>query len=363
MTLLLALLTSVQGAFAKDFISDVMVIGNNNKTAFDNLQSSYEAQGWTAINKDLNAGCGSGTDYIHLLYKKQSSPGSSGIPITGFYIKTGNNPPESLTHEGRTYHLLPCDGSTNFVNSKGDLNRGAGGDYIHLYYTTDALSNNHAVTDITFNDTKDGALAANGGTTGYDLNSGCGSGTAYIYMHVTTSINVETLTSESKEVMLYNGNVITGTGGKDTHVKIGDGATVTLSGVDITAIPNNVNHRWAGITCLGDAVIILADGTTNKVKGSVYNPGIFVSESHILTFRGNGSLYATGGDHGSGIGSGFNNSCGDIVIEGGNITATGGTFSAGIGSGEDGSCGDIVIKSGNITTTGGNDCSDRKSVV
>ena len=34
MTLLLALLTSVQGAFAKDFISDVMVVGNNNKTAF-----------------------------------------------------------------------------------------------------------------------------------------------------------------------------------------------------------------------------------------------------------------------------------------------------------------------------------------
>ena len=90
--LLVALLGSTQGVWAKDFISDVMVIGNNDKTAFDNLQSSYEAQGWTAINKDLNAGCGSGTDYIHLLYKKQSSPGSSGIPITGFYIKTGNIP-------------------------------------------------------------------------------------------------------------------------------------------------------------------------------------------------------------------------------------------------------------------------------
>ena len=74
--LLMTLLGSAQGAWAKDFISDVMVIGNNNETAFYNLQSSYEAQGWTAINKDLNAGCGSGTDFIHLLYKKQSSPGS-----------------------------------------------------------------------------------------------------------------------------------------------------------------------------------------------------------------------------------------------------------------------------------------------
>ncbi|MBR6980348.1 MAG: dockerin type I repeat-containing protein [Prevotella sp.] len=140
------------------------------------------------------------------------------------------------------------------------------------------MSNNHAVTDITFNDTKSDAVGANGGTTGYDLNSGCGSGTAYIYMHVTTSINVETLTSESKEVMLYNGNVITGTGGKDTHVKIADGAKVTLNGVTITAIPNDVNHRWAGITCLGDAVIILADGTTSfqlaiSSKGDVNSDG------------------------------------------------------------------------------------------
>ena len=333
MTLLVVLLGSTQGAWSKDFITDVMVIGNNNETAFNNLQSSYEAQGWTAINKDLNAGCGSGTDFIHLLYKKQSSPGSSGTFITGFYIKTGSNSPESLTHEGRTYHLLPCDGSTNFVNSKGDLNRGAGGDYIHLYYTTDAISNNYAVTDITFNDTKNGALGANGGTTGYDLNSGAGGN--YVYMHVTTSNNVETLTSESKEVMLYNGNVLTGTGGKDTQVKIADGATVTLSGVDNTAIPRDIYHEWAGITCQGDAVIILADGTTNNVKGAYSSSGIFVPEGHTLTIRGNGSLDATGGTHSAGIGGGHYSPCGNITISGGNITATGYDTSAGIGSSSD----------------------------
>ena len=351
--LLVVLLGSTHEAWAKDFISDVMVIGNNNETAFYNLQSSYEAQGWTAINKDLNAGCGSGTDFIHLLYKKQSSPGSSGTPITGFYIKTGSSSPESLTHEGRTYHRLPCDGSTNFVNSNGDLNRGAGGDYIHLYYTTDAMSDNLAVTDITFNDTQSGAVGKNGGTTGYDLNSGAGG--QYIYMHVTTSNNVETLTSESKDVMLYNGNVLTGTGGKNTHVKIADGAKVTLSGVDITAIPSDdYDYQWAGITCLGDAIIILADGMTNNVKGGYDGSGIFVPEGHTLTIRGNGSLEAIGDIFCAGIGGCYKSSCGNIVIEGGNITATGGYNGAGIGSGYyNSSCGDITISGGDITATGG----------
>ena len=349
--LLVTLLGSTQGVWSKDFITDVMVIGNNNETAFYNLQSDYEDEGWTAINKDLNAGCGDNTDYIHLLYKKQSSPGSSGTPITGFYIKTGSNPPDSLTHEGRTYHLLPRDGSTNFVNSNGDLNRGAGGDYIHLYYTTDAMPDYNAVIDIAFNDTKDGAVGKNGDTTGYDLNSGAGG--KYIYMHVTVARGPVELTSSTAEVTLLDGDVVFGTGGQETRVKIADGATVTLNGVDITAIRNNDSHKWAGITCLGDAVIILADGTTNNVKGGYNCSGIFVPEGHTLTIRGNGSLEAIGDYGGSGIGGCYKSSCGNIVIEGGNITAKGGNYGAGIGSGGNGSCGDISISGGTITAKGG----------
>ena len=353
MTLLVVLLCSTQVVRATDFITDVMVIGNNDKTAFDKLQSDYEAQGWIAVNKDLNAGCGSGSDYIHLLYKKQSSPGSSGIPITDFYIKTGKNPPASLTHERRTYNLLPCDGSDNFINSQGDLNRGAGGDYIHLYYTNAPVPNYNAVTGITFNDTKSGAVGSDGGTTGYDLNSDCGSGSAYIYMHVTVTRGPVELTSSTAEVTLQDGDVVFGTGGKDTKITIADGATVTLNGVDITAIPDNESYLWAGITCLGDAVIILANGTTNKVSGGMWNSGIFVPEGHTLTIHGNGSLDATGGINSAGIGSGREGSCGDITISGGNITATSGDIGAGIGSGFSGSCGDISISSGNITATGG----------
>ncbi|MBO4820906.1 MAG: hypothetical protein J5548_05515 [Prevotella sp.] len=351
MMLFVALLGSTQGVWGKDFITDVMVIGNSDKTKFYNLENNLKNQGWIAIDYDLNKGCGDGSDYIHLLYKKQSSSGSSGTPITDFYIKTGKNPPQKLSHDGRTYYRVSCQGSEDFVNSYGDLNNNAVGDYIFLYYTKDALPDYNAVTGITFNDTKSGALGANGGTTGYDLNAGCGSGTAYIYMHVTKSRAPVELTSSTAKVTLIDGDVVFGMGGQETHVTIADGATVTLSGVDITAIPNDDSHKWPGITCLGDANIILAEGTTNKVKGGRDNSGIFVPEGHTLTISGDGSLDAKGSSNGAGIGGGFQISCGKIVIKGGNITATGLLSASGIGSSKWCSCGDIVIEGGNITAT------------
>ena len=357
MTLLVALLCSTQGAWATDFITDVMVIGNNDETEFDKLQSDYEKEGWKAINKDLNAGCGSGTDYIHLLYKKQSSPGSSGKPITDFYISTerGNGIGDQITSNGRTYHLVSYDGGDHFKTVKGNLNSNCGTNSadIHLYYTTDPVPEYNAVTGITFNNTQSGAVGENGGTTGYDLNTGCGSGSAYIYMHVTVARGPVELTSSTAEVTLQDGDVVFGTGGKDTQVKISADATVTLSGVDITAIPNDYLPRWAGITCLGNAVIILADGTVNKVNGGYNSSGIFVPKDHTLTISGNGSLDATGNTNGAGIGSGNSSSCGNITINGGTITATGGSCSAGVGSGYGGSCGNITISGGTITAVGG----------
>ena len=81
---------------------------------------------------------------------------------------------------------------------------------------------------------------------------------------MTAGATVVTLDSSSRDVILNDGDVITGNGGGNTHVTIADGATVTLSGVNITVSRDN---KWAGITCDGDAVIILADGTNNKAVG------------------------------------------------------------------------------------------------
>ncbi len=344
-------------ASATDFITDVMVAGHKNQSDFNTLIENLQQQGWTDISQDLNQGCGSGSDYIHLLYKKQSSSGNTGTPITGFYIKTGNDYTSSLTHEGRTYYLVPCDGSDSFVNGHGDLNNNAGGAYIHLYYTKDAFTNNHGVTSITFNTTtQSGAVGENGGSTGYDLNTGCGSNSAYIYMHLTTAsgANVVTLCSGSGNVQLLHGHILTGTGGADTHVTIADGATVTLSGVDITSIANNVSHQWPGISCLGNAVITLGESTTNNVKGGYRSSGIHVAEYKTLTLQGNGTLNATGNQYAAGIGSYNQSPCGNITINGGTVNATGGQYAAGIGSGSDNcSCGSISIRGGTINATGG----------
>ena len=170
----------------------------------------------------------------------------------------------------------------------------------------------------------------------------------------TQTVNVTrgvTLTSETGEVILQDGYVLTGTGGANTHVTIAAGATVTFSGVNITSIAYDGNHQWAGITCLGYAAIILADGTTNIVNsGYSYYPGIQAGPSGTtLTIRGSGTLTATGLLSAAGIGGGFQINCGDIVIDGGNVTAIGDHNATGIGSGFSASCGNITITA-NVTS-------------
>lgn len=157
-----------------------------------------------------------------------------------------------------------------------------------------------------------------------------------------------------------DGMTLYGTLTGDYKVSIADGATVTLEGVTILGT-NNSKCRWAGITCEGDATIILSGA--NIVKGFYVNSdnssysGIYVPSGKTLTIRGSGSLKASSSGSGAGIGGGGSSSlsCGNIVIEGGEIVATGGYYSAGIGGGENGACGQIQISGGNITAIGGNE--------
>ena len=130
-------------------------------------------------------------------------------------------------------------------------------------------------------------------------------------------------------------------------ISIASGATVTLNGVTI----NGVDHyEWAGISCEGNAILILKDGSTNTVSGFKGDyPGIYVPEGSALTIQGEtagtGSLTALCNSYGNsaGIGAGPGHDCGDIIIEGGVIVATGGAHAPGIGSSEDSSCGTITI--------------------
>jgi hypothetical protein len=176
-----------------------------------------------------------------------------------------------------------------------------------------------------------------GSSGGYDPNNGGGG---------TVKGSLDKLTSDYEA----QGEILTGTLGKNVKISIADGATVTLKDVTINGV--NAGYNWAGITCNGDATIILEG--TNTVRGFDFRyPGIYVPAGHTLTIKGSGSLTASSNGSGAGIGGGYNISCGNIVIEGGTINAIGGSCLAGIGGGYQSSCGNINIKGANVTATGG----------
>ena len=165
--------------------------------------------------------------------------------------------------------------------------------------------------------------------------------------------NSEEPTDLSKITANYtakNGETLTGTLSANVKISVADGATVTLKNVTINGV-HEWSYRWAGLTCEGDATLILAG--TNSVKGFYrLHSGIYVPGGKTLTIKGIGSLNASSNGRAAGIGAGYDSNCGNIVIEGGSITATGGDYGAGIGAG-DAPCGNITITSGYITAAGG----------
>lgn len=176
---------------------------------------------------------------------------------------------------------------------------------------------------------------------------------------VEDAVNLATLTID---YVAQNGDVLVGTLAENHQISIVAGASVTLKNANINGNGTWTSGNYSGISCLGNATIILADGTTNTVKGFQQNyPGINVPAGSTLTIQGNGALNASSNGRGAGIGAGDGVSCGNIHIIGGNITATGGSGCAAIGSGcgngdnYDSNCGFILIEGGTIVAnnTGG----------
>ena len=220
---------------------------------------------------------------------------------------------------------------------------------------------------------EDISIIATDGTNSYEKTATAKSLAANTMTPVTMKMQkVVDLSKLAADYEAQDGETLTGTlDGKAQPYKItiADGATVTLDGVTINGVSSS-DVKWAGITCLGNATIILKDGSKNIVKGFFEDyPGIQAGPTgKTLVIKGEdqgtGSLdaspYDVKSDHcyGAGIGGGLDISCGDINIQGGVITVTGGYGAAGIGVGEgyeeeNVSCGTITISGGNVTATGG----------
>ena len=168
---------------------------------------------------------------------------------------------------------------------------------------------------------------------------------------VTNTVTLSKL-DRSVKFTAKNGYILTGILGGRCMISITDGATVTFDNVNIVGgVGRSILSKYAGITCEGNATVILVG--TNFVKGfHEYYPGIQPAEGKTLTIKGSGSLTAKS-EGAPGIGSAYKINCGNINIEGGTISAFGGDQAAAIGSANASTCGNITISGGTVDATGG----------
>ena len=102
-------------------------------------------------------------------------------------------------------------------------------------------------------------------------------------------IDLSTVTANKT---LANGDVAYGTLGANVKVSIAAGATVTLSNAVVVGA-TGAGSPWAGITCLGDATIVLEGDSS--VRGFYEGgPGVQVPAGSTLAITGGGSLTARG---------------------------------------------------------------------
>ena len=205
---------------------------------------------------------------------------------------------------------------------------------------------------------KDGSNNLTVGSHNFTLPGGTALAAGKIYNITRSTGATVNLSTINENYTASNGVTLTGTLASNVQISIADGATVILNGVSINAEGLWTTGNYAGITCLGNATIILSG--TNTVKGFwEHYPGIYVPVNKTVTIQGTGSLTASSNGWGAGIGGGYRLSSGNVLIKSGTIVATGGHCAAGIGSGGSDEntpevyCGTITITGGDVTATGG----------
>ena len=165
--------------------------------------------------------------------------------------------------------------------------------------------------------------------------------------------NIVDLSTLTEDYTFKDGDVLTGTlDGTKTVIKlsVAPDAKVILSGAQILAEDQGQSvNQWAGLTCLGNATIILDGENTVRSFNRMYPCIQAGPEGSKLIITGDGKLTTEGSSY-AGIGISNYIACGDIEIQGGDLTLK--DSNAGIGSEYGGSCGNITISGGTITAQG-----------
>ena len=171
---------------------------------------------------------------------------------------------------------------------------------------------------------------------------------------VNATVESQTVSQAGGSPTVDNNPVITSNGNSTSN-------TVTITAAEnatanVTLENVNINTGGAAISTSGQGNVNIELDGTNTVQSGTNHAGVEKNSTGTLTIKdeknNKGSLTATGGFNGAGIGGGFGGSGSNITIEGGEITATGGFDGAGIGGGYKGSGSNITISDGEVTATG-----------
>ena len=174
---------------------------------------------------------------------------------------------------------------------------------------------------------------------------------------VSATVENQTVSQAGGSPTVDNNPVITSSSGTT-------GNTVTITAeknatANVTLENVNIDTRTTGeaaITTSGEGNVNIELDGTNTVQSGNTHAGVEKKDNGTLTITDenkDGSLTATGGAWGAGVGGGYAGSGSNIAIEGGKVEATGGFDGAGIGGGAGGSGSNITISDGKVTATGG----------
>ena len=164
---------------------------------------------------------------------------------------------------------------------------------------------------------------------------------------VSATVESQTVSQAGGSPTVDHNPVITSSSGKTNNTvtitaEKNATANVTLENVNI----DTGTTDEAAITTSGQGNVNIELDGTNTVQSGNTHAGVEKKGDGTLTITDenkDGSLTATGGNYGAGIGGGYEGSGKGITIEGGEVTAQGDTGGAGIGGGISGTGSDVTI--------------------
>ena len=210
--LLVMFFAALPSVKAESYITELKILSRGSEGDIKKVKESYQNQGWTVLSQDLNQDAGG--QWILLAYKTSDSAN----PETGYItdIQASTNNKSSFVKAGKTWYQVPHDGGN------GDLNQGAEGEFIYIYYTRERANlNNHYGTKRVLSKltTSDNTNSSDGnGTDNYgpmywietfsgpcDLNKGAGGKFIYLRLYFKEQTLVIKNHPEFYEDLVYNG--------------------------------------------------------------------------------------------------------------------------------------------------------------